>query len=653
MISYKSLYGLGTEPGISKGDIMKFKTVDRKGFNVTDNIDTRFFKILFYFFNEEEGEKYRQVDWYNGGSTGLLAPTWLDNPNEDYYKYNSAWAYLKNNLEDERADVLERFVNLLSQISSESPWYFKQIDGIDDALTRENFVVPEERKKITITCMNDPVDHRISSLLSMYRSIVWSHTRKCEVLPTNLRKFDMGLFVFSGLLNGLHVKHNKLTGTNSWYNIDDKDYNNASNYKYIEFINCEIALDSIKSGFSGLNNESGFEQEFKIDIYFDDCYENEYNPFIIKTFGDFFIEDSFSILDHDNAGNVITPPDMDVDTEIDDIFAQDTDEMLTNDLNQDWHVTKTVEDRLYPFGNVKEQNQSLPTKVRTNMNDLTIPTSKDALKQKIKSEYNNIQNKIGNKINYLKNINASTVLNKLVKEAEKTIERAINSDLGNFYAGEMGLGNFMTGTKQELRKQMSSLQGKITGNINAAANKIVQPAAEAITKPVKKAIETTGSFATKIADTITDPLGTANTISRTSPATLQSLGSTSKSYSDNSNPNSMVAKSLGSTTIERSEPGAPQKLSDAGKSYVDKEGTYNSNSPDNLGNYAGETDNIYNTSSDMGNYAGESNEPENELEEIGNYYYSGSEQSGNNIGKNRLDTNLGNMYQTNSMINNL
>ena len=301
MINYKSIYNYNipdtTIPGANAegplGDINRFKRVDRTGFNITDDPDQRFFKLLFYFYNDED-DNY-QWDYFNGGSSGLLSPTWLDNVQEDYYKYNSAWAYLKNNFEDERADALEQFVTLLSQISSESPWYFQSISGVDEALSREKWTVPEERKKISITCLSDPVDHRIESLLSLYRSIVWSHVRKCEVLPANLRKFDMGLFIFSGPINGLHVMRDINGNQTGWSPIGIiNNPEEQASYKYIEFHNCEISIDSIKSGYNEISNESGFEQKFTIDIYFDDCFEHEYNQFVLRSFGDLFLWDSWT-----------------------------------------------------------------------------------------------------------------------------------------------------------------------------------------------------------------------------------------------------------------------------------------------------------------------------------------------------------------------
>lgn len=452
MISYENIYGYSAPGGGTSsplGDMHRFRRVEREGFNTTDVIDVRFFKLLFYFYNDTEDNT--QIDWFNGGSSGLLAPTWLDNPTGDYYKYNSAWAYLKSNYEEERADALVKFVSLLSQISSESPWYFQSISGIDEALTREKWTVNEDRKKISIKCMNDPVDHRIESLLSLYRSIVWSHTRKCEVLPANLRKFDMGMFVFSGLFNGLIVNDQK-----GWAPIGKFDVNtDRANYKYIEFHNCEINLDSIKSGFGEMSNESGFEQSFTIDIYFDDCYEYEYNPFIMRSFGDFFIWDAWTNSGRNDEGDVMG----------------DSPEFWIDDINKVTNIEsateKDINNRIYPVHDeIKKQEMNKNNKIR--------PTKKEGYFERI------------------------------LKSAKNSFINSITGGLGNIYGKGAGLKGLTDALEDEWNKQTRSLQNKVTGNINDSATKISKGIVSTITTPALGTLKTTGTFMADVVDAATN-----------------------------------------------------------------------------------------------------------------------------------------------------
>lgn len=448
MITYQSLYSLGGAPGDIVGDAQKFKRVDRSGFNMTDSVDTRFFKLLFYFYNDDNSRvNDASIEFFNGGGSGLLSPTWLDYDGTEYYKFNSAWAFLKNNYEEERADALKSFIGLLSNISSESPWYFQKITGVDEALSREKWKIAEERKKITIECLSDPVDHRIESLLSLYRSIVWSHTRKCEILPSNLRKFDMGLFVFSGLTGNLHFGDpNIIRNESGWASfgdlnpIKDLDTGRAS-YKYIEFHNCEIGLDSLKSGFGDINNEAGFKQTFSIDIYFDDCYEYEYNPFLLKSFGDFFLWDLWSS-SRTEDGTVASS-------------------------------TSIIDDEIYKIGPNSDYYRGAQHDMYDLMN-VPDPTEEGLLEQftnAVKGDLNN-----------------------MLKTTQKNAINAITGGLGNIYGQGMGIAGATDALTMELGKQWDSLKNKVTGNINGAINDASRSITSAVTTPVLGVIKNTGTM---------------------------------------------------------------------------------------------------------------------------------------------------------------
>lgn len=272
--------------------------LDRYNFRKKTNDDLfdipghSFFKIMFHFYNGDS-ESYD-----NHG--GLLAPTWLDDPNEyDYYMYDSAWAYLKNNFEDERAHKLEKFVTLLSNINSECPWYFQEITGLDSVLERSqisDFKIEDTRKKIQIKCLPDSFDRKIGTLLSLYREIVWSWSMKREVLPANLRKFDMSIFIWESPVFGIH------RGNGDTF-LDETYVNKFSGvYKLIELHNCEIDYNSIKTGYATLNNTEGIQNEYTIDISFDDCYEHMYNPIIMESIGDMVAWDTAQVT-LDSIGN--------------------------------------------------------------------------------------------------------------------------------------------------------------------------------------------------------------------------------------------------------------------------------------------------------------------------------------------------------------
>lgn len=297
----KNLAGNENNP-LSYANVIRMRNQYRKSgskdggdFNLFDTPTTKYFKILFYFNN---GDSESVVSDFNGG---LLAPTWNINVNQsDLYRYNSAWSYLKLNDEQERAELLEDFVNLLSNINSESPWYFEEISGLDNALERKtitdkDFKIDEERKKLSIKCRPDAYDDRIATLLDLYRSITYSWSMKREIIPSNLRKFDMGIYIFSDPVFPMHNASSERMGItlkNDYASMDISSSGYVTSYKYIEFHNCEIDYNSGRTGLSSLKNSEGISPEYTIDIYFDDCYENRYNEFLGRSLGDMIALDT-------------------------------------------------------------------------------------------------------------------------------------------------------------------------------------------------------------------------------------------------------------------------------------------------------------------------------------------------------------------------
>ena len=264
-----------------RNEFRKSGTKHGSDFNIFDTPTLKFFKILFYFHGKSEYETDESM------STGLLAPAWNYYLNENtYWMSTSAWAYLKMNDENERAEKLEQFISLLSNINSESPWYFSAISGLDSALERK--VVTDgkldlnEAKRLQIKCLPDAVDDRIGTLLSLYRDIVWSWSMKKEILPVNLRKFDMAVYVIEAPMWYIHKGQDIIDGNSEF----------KPSYKMFEFHNCEFDYNSIKSGYSEISNQTGAQPTYTIDIMYDDCYEIAYNSILMRTIGDVIATDT-------------------------------------------------------------------------------------------------------------------------------------------------------------------------------------------------------------------------------------------------------------------------------------------------------------------------------------------------------------------------
>ena len=264
-----------------RNEFRKSGTKHGSDFNIFDTPTLKFFKILFYFHGKSEYETDERM------STGLLAPAWTYKLNENtYWQSTSAWAYLKMNDENERAEKLEQFISLLSNINSESPWYFSAISGLDSALERKSVTDGKldlsEVKKLQIKCLPDAVDDRIGTLLSLYRDIAWSWSMKKEILPVNLRKFDMAVYVMELPMWFIHKGQDIVDGNSEF----------KPSYKMFEFHNCEFDYNSIKSGYSEISNQTGIQPTYTIDIMYDDCYEVAYNSILMRTIGDVIATDT-------------------------------------------------------------------------------------------------------------------------------------------------------------------------------------------------------------------------------------------------------------------------------------------------------------------------------------------------------------------------
>lgn len=303
LLSYKNILN----------DIKKFKQsgtsyiATNNDFNLYDTPSHKYFKILFYFGSAPEL-------FATDSGSGLLAPTWeyFDkyNSKNDYYNYNSAWAYLKMNNEEERAEKLEKFVTLLSDISSNSPWYFSSIGGVQEALerkvTEDGKLEMNDPKKLTITCLSDAFDNRIGTLLELYRDVTWSWTHKKEVIPANLRKFDMAIYIFESAVNNMH-KDDDILATENGYNVS---------YKMIEFHDCEFNYNSVKSGWSELNNETGFSPKYTIEISYNDCYEISYNDIMMRKIGDVILTDLLNSANDNSYESLPQTNDSTLETEL-------------------------------------------------------------------------------------------------------------------------------------------------------------------------------------------------------------------------------------------------------------------------------------------------------------------------------------------------
>lgn len=300
-------------------DFQRFRGSARADGDYYDFPNHVFFKILFHFQNNSDSDAggpgpdgVSTPD--SSAGTGLLAPTWFEfgdeNPIknaqahiEELWEHSSAWSYLVMNNEITRANNLKQFIEMLSNISSNTPWYFQNIKGLETATDRQqvmsgDFQFKPERDKLSIECLQDAYDMRIGTMLDLYRSVVWSWETKREMVPANLRKFDMTIIAFQMPIKGLNAPRGSMSLSNTIMRNETKIvetndgfaiiYDNGgveksqklTSYKAWEFHGCEFDYNSSKSSYDSISNATGTTFQPTIDILYDDCYEVRFNEWL-------------------------------------------------------------------------------------------------------------------------------------------------------------------------------------------------------------------------------------------------------------------------------------------------------------------------------------------------------------------------------------
>lgn len=247
-----------------------------------------------YFDYISNTDDDNNIDWTSRYSSGRYSNTAMD--------------FLAANGEVDRMKYLYKFITTLSSLSANTPWVFQKITGLADVMKNpvdvdEGFKIGETDKKITIECLGDSFDQRISSLLGLYRAVVSSKVLYKEVVPRNLRKFDMGIYIFPAP-NWRYRKGGKEKGSYVG-TMQDLAYtvptdNSGSiirpqvSSRYIELHDCEFDINNSTDVLDTLDNAGGVQHTYNIKISVGSAYEQDYNQFLDLVFGDLVLADERS-----------------------------------------------------------------------------------------------------------------------------------------------------------------------------------------------------------------------------------------------------------------------------------------------------------------------------------------------------------------------
>jgi archaellin len=238
----------------------------------------------------DPGWFYFKIFFHFDESFGLLGNVLVDNPGNTAYNYlMSRKTLFKYDNLSSRALALEKFVKYLSFINCNAPWFFDKIDGLDKAIVSLNDFSKE--KQITISCLEDAVDMRLTSLFHLYQYACYDEINMKEIIPENLRKFNMTVVLYhvpikyhSTKLPNFDAKSIHGNGTS---------FSNRMSYKMFTFKGCEFNLESLGSIIpSSADNAQAFNlAKSSITINYDRVFThlmNEWNQFMVGPDGIYF-----------------------------------------------------------------------------------------------------------------------------------------------------------------------------------------------------------------------------------------------------------------------------------------------------------------------------------------------------------------------------
>ena len=96
-----------------------------------------------------------------------------------------------------KAAQLKSFINIFRKVNTEMPWFWQTVTGLEVArtITEEEPWKAAEKPKIEIECLEENIELTATKLMDLYRNIVWDTKRHVRILPTNVSRFTMDIYV--------------------------------------------------------------------------------------------------------------------------------------------------------------------------------------------------------------------------------------------------------------------------------------------------------------------------------------------------------------------------------------------------------------------------------------------------------------------------
>lgn len=226
-------------------------------------------------------------------SYGLLGGIMRSSDGNKFAANNTAIQYLTRNwykLNDNmsaRRKSLVKFVRSLSYISSYAPWFFKSVKDVNNALNMNLNNLTAE-KSIEIECSEEATDLRLLTLMDFYKYAAYDAINQKEILPENLRKFDLDIVVFQSPIRYLQTSTRDLKGRTTLYkNLNATNMTDRMSFKLFSFQGCEIDYSTLNTMLpQTFSNQTPFQSSPTFKIKYDRVYQHNQNEFAKVLFGD-------------------------------------------------------------------------------------------------------------------------------------------------------------------------------------------------------------------------------------------------------------------------------------------------------------------------------------------------------------------------------
>lgn len=319
----------------------------------------------------DRGSFFYKVFFNFNTNYGLLGSLIQSSTSKYGQDINTAYTYLSNNIYGDKFSEkykkvllakqysLESFGKILNYLQMECPWFFREVGGLSE-VTKRNFneIVAGDDKKISLTFNPDAVDMRVSTLLDLYVNACYDTINFKEVIPENLRKFDMSIIIFNPPIANLNVPYQYMStqelenvyqqakekfpddfgfppnigvgesdfskGINNWAGI----LRERMSFKCIILKNCEISLEDLSTTPEVLSTEEPLSLDHSINIKYQRSYiynlnkplsiellDNMYNELVFDDLGDILEEKRRADLIQEARDSVSIPDYVEVEEE--------------------------------------------------------------------------------------------------------------------------------------------------------------------------------------------------------------------------------------------------------------------------------------------------------------------------------------------------